>query len=137
MQLVKPSVFGLMLLDVFADHILIPTYRGYKVPSGPEIVAGEVFLFAEEAPCNVDDTFALDKTNHLRHAVFRRDADQHAHMVHHKMAFDYPTLPLHGKLSENVTQMFSELLIESLLSVLGNPYYMVPLCANMTDTRPL
>ena len=123
--MVEPSVFGLLLFDVFADSVLVPSYRGYKVSSGPEIVAGEVFLFAEEAPCNVDGTFALDETNHLRHAIFGRDADQHVHMVYHKVAFHYLTLPLHGELSENLAQMFSELFMESLPSVLGNPYYMV------------
>jgi hypothetical protein len=96
---------------------------------------GKLTSFAEEAPCNVDGTFALDETNHLRHAILGRDADQHVHMVHHKVAFYYLTLPLHGELSEHLAQMFPELLIESLPSVLGNPYYMVlavPYCVAYT-----
>ena len=125
MQLVEPSVFGLLLFHVFTDSVLVPSYRGYKIPSGPEIVAGEVFLLAEEAPCDVDGTFALDETNHLRNAILGRNTDQHVHMVYHKVAFQSPALPLHGELSENLAQMLSELLIESLPSVLWNPYYMV------------
>jgi hypothetical protein len=125
MQLIEPSVIGLLLFDVFTASVLVPSYRGYKIPSGPEIVAGEVFLLAEEAPCDVDGTFALDETNHLRHAIFGRDTDHHVHLVYHKLALQYPALPLHGELSEDLAQMLSELLIESLPAVLRNPYYMV------------
>ena len=125
MQLVEPSVLGLLLFDVFTDRLLVSSYRGYELPSGPEIVAGEVFPFAEEAPCDVDGTFALDETNHLRHAILGRNTDQHVHMVYHKVALQYPALPLHGELPENLAQMLSELLIERLPSVLRNPYDMV------------
>ena len=58
-------------------------------------------------------------------SCFLRNTDQHVHMVYHKVAFQYPTLPLHGELSENLAQMLPELIIECLPSVLRNPYYMV------------
>lgn len=83
MQLVDPTIFCFLLLDVFTDSFFVSAYRGYEISSGPEIVASEVLSLSEEAPCDVDGALSFDKTYHLRNAVFGRYADEHMNMVYH------------------------------------------------------
>src|SRR5215468_9157217 len=73
-ELLQPSVFLFLLLDVFPDHLLVTSDRGYKVPSGPEVLPYEVPLLFPVYPGQVDRTLALDEPDHLRHRVFRRDS---------------------------------------------------------------
>ncbi len=125
MQLIESAILGFLLFDIFADHLLIFTHRGHEVSARPEIVASEILPLTKEAPCNVDGTFALDETHHLGNAVLGWNADEHVDMVHQQMTFHYLALTLHRKLSEYLPQMLSELFIEGLPSVFGNPYHMV------------
>src|SRR5215471_18168151 len=45
-ELLQPSVLLFLLLDVFPDHLLVTSDRGYKVPSGPEVLSYEVPLLS-------------------------------------------------------------------------------------------
>ena len=125
MQLIQTSVFAFLLLDVLTDSFFVSAYSGYKVSSGPEIVASEVLSLPKEAPCNVDGTLSFDETYHLGNAILGWYADEHVNAVYHQVTFHYLALPLHRKLSKDLAQMLSELFIQSLPAVLGNPHYMV------------
>ena len=125
MQLVEPAIFGLLLFGVIADSLFVSAYSGYKVSSGPEFVASEVLSLPKEAPCDVDGTLSFDETYHLRNAILGWYADEHVNVVYHQVTFHYLALPLHRKLSKDLAQMLSELFIQSLPAVLGNPHYMV------------
>jgi hypothetical protein len=108
-QLVEPAILSFLLLDVFADSLLVSAYRGYEVSSGPKIVASEVLSLPKEAPCDVYGALPFDETCHLRNAVLGRYADEHVDMVHQQVTFHYFALPLYRKLFEDLAQMLSKL----------------------------
>jgi len=73
--LLKPSVFGFLLSDVFSDHFLAPTYGRDVVASGPEVLPNEIRGATAKGSRDVDSTLSLDEPNHLRHRALRRDGD--------------------------------------------------------------
>ena len=125
MQLIQTSVFVFLLLDVLADRFFVPAYSGYKISSGPEALAGEVFLSPKKRPCNVDGALAFDVTHHLSNRVLGRNRDEHVNMVGHEVAFQYLALPLPSQLPEDLTQIFAKLLEEDFPPAFWNPYHMV------------
>ena len=65
-------------------------------------------------PRHVDRALALDETYHLRHRVFRRDRQQHVHVIGHQMPFLDLRFLLKRKLAEHFAQMPTQLLIQRL-----------------------
>ena len=54
LHLVDPLVFGLLVADVFADHLLVASDRLNEVPAGPEVLAHVVAPNAHVRSCDVD-----------------------------------------------------------------------------------
>src|SRR5215831_3159789 len=91
-QLLQTRVLCFLFLNVFAYLFLVPSDRGYKVPPGPEVLTYEVPLPFTISPGQVDRTFPLDEANHLRHRIFRRNRNQHVHVIREKMTLFDPAL---------------------------------------------
>src|SRR5580704_2667811 len=72
-ELVQTLVFLLLVLDVLPYRRFVPTHGRDEVPSGPEMLSHEVALPLPVRPGQVDCALALDKADHLRNRVFRRD----------------------------------------------------------------
>ena len=61
----ESASLGFLLFDVFTDDVLVPTYRGHKIASGPKMLASEVLLSSEEGSGDVDGALSFDVANHL------------------------------------------------------------------------
>jgi hypothetical protein len=72
-----------------------PTVENEKSAS-PEALANEISFPLSVYAGDVDGTLSLDKAHHLRHRVFRRNRDQHVHVVRLQMALLDPTFLLRG-----------------------------------------
>jgi hypothetical protein len=92
--LLQAIVLRLLVLDVFPDHGLITSYGGDEKAPSPKALANEIsFPFSVYAG-DVDGTLSLNKADHLRHCVFRRDLDQHVHVVRLQMTLLDPAFLL-------------------------------------------
>lgn len=83
--MVVALVLLFLISDVRAHYLLVQSYRGDKVTSGPEVLAREIPLSAPKLARNLDRAFALDVPDHVRHRVFRRDAQAHVNVIAHQM----------------------------------------------------
>ena len=119
-HLFQAPIFLLLPLDVVPYHLGVPSNRGYEVPSRPEVLTYEVAFSLSVHASQMDRAFALDEPDHLRHGVFRRDRDQHVHVIGQKMAFLDPTFLLLSQLSEHFSEMPSQLNVQRLPAELGN-----------------
>jgi len=86
-QLIQSLILLFLVANVLADDPLVPAYRGYEVPSRPKTLARIILLPLSIDSRQVDRAFPLDKSNHLRHSVFRRDRNHHVNMVRQQMTF--------------------------------------------------
>ena len=68
------------------------------------MLAREVLLPAPKGPSHMNGTLPLEKTDHLRHRILRRNRDQHMHMIPQQMPLNDLALLLPGKLVEHATQ---------------------------------
>ena len=58
---------------------------------------GKISRFSFDILRDANRAFALDEADHLGNRVFRRDRDQHVHMIGHQMAFLDPAFRLWAK----------------------------------------
>ena len=124
-QLVYPLVFFLLALDVLAHCRLIAPHRGHEVPAGPKVLARVVLPSPEVRPRDVDRALPLHVAHHLRDRVLRRDRHQHVHVVGHQVAFLHATRLLLRKPPEHSPEVFSQLSVQRLASVLRDEHHVV------------
>ena len=65
-QLVNATIFGLLVLDVFADFLLVPAYRVHVETSCPEGMSSHIST-PFEIPGDIDRALPLDEPDDLRH----------------------------------------------------------------------
>lgn len=68
----------------------------------------------------------LHKTNCVRDAELRRDAQQQVNVVRHRVSFEQLDPVLNAQVSKNVAYSFAELSEDRSLSVFGCENYVVP-----------
>ena len=124
-QLIDPTIFFLLSLDVVGDYLLISTDSGNMIPASPEMRSAEVPFLAEIVAGHMNSTFALDVPDHLSHRIFGRDGHQHVHMVRHHMAFKHLALSIARQILEYLAKTLAQLAVQCLLAILGNPDRMV------------
>jgi hypothetical protein len=73
----------------------------------------------------MDRTLALDKPDHLRDRVFRRNRDHHVNVIRHEMAFLDLALLLQRQLTEDLAEMPSQFPVKRLSAALGNKHNMI------------
>jgi hypothetical protein len=93
-----------------------------KISASPKALADKISLPFSVHTRDVDGTLSLDKADHLRHRVFRRDQDQHMHVIRLHMALLDPTLLLRSQLAEYFPKMLSYLPKQRLPPALGNEH---------------
>ena len=64
-QLVRPLVFLLLVLDVLADHLFVPTYGRDEVATRPEVLPHKVAAPFAVVARDVNRALPLDVTHHL------------------------------------------------------------------------
>ena len=79
-KLLQSLVFLLLLPDVVANHHLIPSSGRKKVPPRPETLPRKVPLSFRVHPCEVNRTFPLDVSRHVRYRVLRWYRDHYVHV---------------------------------------------------------
>jgi hypothetical protein len=67
------------------------------------LLAYEVALLFTINPDQMDRTFPLDEANHLRHRIFRRNRNQHMHVIREKMTRLDPALFLLRQPAEHLS----------------------------------
>ena|SRR5208337_368614 len=83
-QLFEPLVFLLLLLlvaDVRPDGVLVTTDRVDEKAPGPKVLPDEIPLSLSINPRQVDGALALYLADDLRHQIFRRNRQQHMHVI--------------------------------------------------------
>src|SRR5262245_16478648 len=81
----------------------------------------------------------LDEADHLRHRVFRRDQDQHVHVIRLQMPLLYPAFLLRGQLVEHFPKVLSDMPKKRLHPTLCNEhmwYLQSTWCDLSSHTRP-
>ena len=111
--------------DKVRRHRFVATHGRYEVASRSEMLAYEIAFPLAIHPSQMDGALALDIPDDLRHSVFRRNRDQHMHMVGHEVAFLYLALLPSGEVSEHLAQMLPQLSVQCLSPALGNEDHMV------------
>src|SRR5262245_60443784 len=91
-ELIDSLILCFLFADVPTDDRLVSPYGRDEVTACPEVLPHEVALTFHERPRDVDRTLALHEPDDVRHGVFRRDRDQHVHVIDHQMALLAPTL---------------------------------------------
>ena len=105
--------------------LLFKTYRRYRIPSGPELLAIEISLPSPKLPCDGYCTFSLDIPYHLGDSLLRRYLDQHVHMVSHHMPFHYLTASMPGHFMKHRSKKLPYLSVQYLLAPFGYKHYMI------------
>lgn len=124
-QLLEPLILFFLIADVGADGVLVPADRVHEEPAGPEVLTHEVALALSIDSTRVDRALALDEPHDLRHRVFRRDRQQHVHMVGHQMPFLDLRFLLERELPEHFPKMPTQFLILRFPSALRNEDHMI------------
>ena len=96
--------FLFLMFDVLTDRFLIPTHRGYKVPSCPKVVANEIAPPIEMDTRYVDCAFPFDVPNDLRNRMLWWNRYEHVGVVRQQM----PLLHLTSLLSCQSPQHFPQ-----------------------------
>jgi len=91
----------LLFLNVLPDLLLLEADRGYRVASGPEVLAREVSDLAGELTGNRNGALAFQKPDYRGHGVLGRDGNEHMDVVRHGVAFENLTLLLLGQSVED------------------------------------
>jgi hypothetical protein len=125
LHLVVTFILGFLVTDVGPNHRLIQPHRRYKIPTGPEVLAGKIELPATNPPRHLYRTLALYITHYVRHRILRWNADTHVYMIRHQMTFDYPGLLLHCQLVKYFSQFPAQCPEYPLFSTLGDKYNVV------------
>jgi hypothetical protein len=74
-QLIEPSIFLFLFLNVFLDSFLILTDCRHKATSSPKVLPSKIPRLPLESPGNVNSALALHETNHLGHCIFWGNRD--------------------------------------------------------------
>lgn len=70
LQLFVALLFEFPIPNVLNQGRLIQTHRGYKVTSGPKVLAREIPLLSHEKPSDHNGAFTLQIPNHMDTAYF-------------------------------------------------------------------
>ena len=76
-----------------------------KKPRAQKWLSDEIAFALSINPSHVDRALALDVPDDLRHRMFRRDRQQHVHVIGHQVPFFDLRLLLERKPAENLAQM--------------------------------
>ena len=104
-HLFEPLILFLLVANVGADRLLVPPDRVDEETSGPKVLSDEIAFALSINPSHVDRALALDVPDDLRHRMFRRDRQQHVHVIGHQVPFFDLRLLLERKPAENLAQM--------------------------------
>ena len=117
-QVVQPTIFFFLLLDVFPDGGFISAYCRNIIASCPELLTPDLPVrctqtgvppAGHEIPGDVDRALTLHIPHHVRNSILWGDGDQHTclcvarrqvHMIQPQMAFLHPALSLTHQLSK-------------------------------------
>ena len=99
--------------------------RVHQEPAGPEMLTHKVALALPIDPREVDRAPALDVAHDLRHRVFRRNRQQHMHMIGHQMPLLDLQFLLKRQFAKHFAQMSAKLLVQGLASAFRNENHMV------------
>src|SRR5699024_11020060 len=88
---------------------------GNKITTGPEILTTEITSTTSKLPRYLNDTFALDISNHIGYSIFGRNTDAPVDAIAH-------SAPLNPGISPLVTMQYPE---NPLLMALGNKYHVI------------
>ncbi len=124
-HLVEPFVLPLLIADVFADRRLVGPHRRHEVAPCPEMVARKIFPPSDICPGNVDRALAFDKPDDLGYRIFRRNRDQHMHVVDHQVSLLDLGLSLLGQVVKDLAQMLAKLSVQGLAAVFRDKHYVV------------
>lgn len=61
---------------------------GYKVTSGPKVLAREILLFSHEKSSDHNSAFPLQIPNHIGYRVLRRCPQAHVNVIRSQMPFN-------------------------------------------------
>ena len=125
LQLVKPPVGGLLLLDVLPDFFGVPADRVHEVAACPQVLAGVVALVLQEVPGDMDGALAFDKADHRRNRQLGRHVDEHVHMAGQNVALLDATLFLLGQRSKHGAESLAHDAKERSSPVLGDKHDVV------------
>jgi len=106
---VDSPVFGLLVPDVFPNHLLISTNRRGKIPSSPEMLAYIVPPSIRIYPGNMDRTLFFDKSDGLSYRVLRRYRNHHVHVIRHQVSFFNHAFLLHRQSTKHFAQFLPNL----------------------------
>src|SRR5689334_15759166 len=110
----------LLIPDICSHHLFVEPYRGYKVASGPEHLAGEVPLPAPELPRDRDRALALHVSHHVGHRVLGRNAQAHVHMIGHQMSLYHLRFLMLRQFLKNLPEVSTQNSEHLLLAPLRN-----------------
>ena len=112
--MIEALILLLLVPNILTDDRLVPTDRRNEVTPRPEMLPHTMALPLAVHTRYRHCTFPFAVTDHGRHRVLRRNRDQDVHMVDHLMPFFDPALLLPGQLSEHLTQVRSQFLVQGL-----------------------
>ena len=74
-------VVGLLLANVLLHLLQVEPYRRNGGATRPEVLSGEVPLFAGKLPCDRDRALSFQESNDRGDRIFRRNLDAHVDVV--------------------------------------------------------
>jgi hypothetical protein len=86
---------------------------------------GKILLAAQKLPMDPDRRLALQKTDGIGHAIFRRNAETQVHMIWHRVALYQLNALLLAQLPQNRSNTSSKLPIDDTASVLWDKNYVI------------
>src|SRR5262249_51454670 len=89
LQTVLVLIEVLLLSNVPANLFLIETHGTDAVTTSPEMQTREIPLMAQQLPMDTNRALALEKPDHHRDAVPRRNTQTHVNVIHHCLPLDH------------------------------------------------
>ena len=117
-------VFLFLFTDIFSDLFFFESHSAYCISSCPKVFSLEISFFASQSG-NGYGAFSFQKSNDTRYRIFGRNSCQHMHMVKHHMSFQNFGFFLPCQFVKDGAEMFSDISVENLFSVLWYEYNMV------------
>jgi hypothetical protein len=86
-QLIQLLIRCLLILDVVADNLLVPSNRGNEISSGPELVPKKIAYLSFHVLRDPYRAFPFEKPDHRCHWMFRWDRYQDVDMIRSQVPF--------------------------------------------------
>ena len=118
-------VTAFLILDVIPSHAFVVPDCADIIATCPEMLPCEIRLSPVVIPGYPDGTLALDKADHLGNRIFRRNGDQHMHMVCEQMPLLNVTILLKSQLAKYIPENGAKVREYGLLTVFWDKNDMV------------